>query len=440
MPPPANRFPSAADIILHNFRSCRAPLRPGVVGAFVAAAVLVAGGDVVAQQMPMDSAMRMDMERPLSLGAQGILELSTVSPAHSGLRYTEGYLTEPALMARGRLAGGALRAATTVDLEGLTLRRGELTPGGWGEGYVDRRHPHTYVHELVASGVVERGRLAASLTAGKGFAPFGTDDPMVRPFVKYPSNHHLSQVLERAVGIASLRAGPVVLEGGIFNGDEPKKPSDFADLGRFGDSWAARATLRPLPALELQASRAFLRSPERPDKQGLDQRKWSASVRYGGNVAAAPYALLEWATTRESGAGAASGFRFSSVLAEGALPAGPILLAGRFERSTRPEEERLANPFRSPRPTPDFSIVGATRFTSGTLHARWRALEVGRGTARVAPFLEAMLSRPADTLPTPLFSAESFYGGRNIVSFSAGIRVEAGMGHVRMGRYGVADY
>ena len=28
---------------------------------------------------------------------------------------------------------------------------GELAPGDWGEGFVDRRHPHTYLHELVLS-------------------------------------------------------------------------------------------------------------------------------------------------------------------------------------------------------------------------------------------------------------------------------------------------
>ena len=32
----------------------------------------------------------------------------------------------------------------------VTLEGGELTPGAWGEGFVDRRHPHTYVHELLA--------------------------------------------------------------------------------------------------------------------------------------------------------------------------------------------------------------------------------------------------------------------------------------------------
>ena len=31
--------------------------------------------------------------------------------------------------------------------EGITQPEGELTFGGWGEGYEDKRHPHTLVHE-----------------------------------------------------------------------------------------------------------------------------------------------------------------------------------------------------------------------------------------------------------------------------------------------------
>ena len=52
------------------------------------------------------------------------------------------------------------------------------------------------------------GAARVSLSIGKGFAPFGTDDPMVRPFVRYPVNHHLSQILERGVAIAAGRAMP----------------------------------------------------------------------------------------------------------------------------------------------------------------------------------------------------------------------------------------
>lgn len=86
------------------------------------------------------------------------------------------------------------------------------------------------------------------LAAGKGFVPFGTDDPMSRPVVRFPVNHHLSQVLERAVALAGVRAGPVTVEGSLFNGDEPASPGSWPAWDRFGDSWAARLTLSPLRA------------------------------------------------------------------------------------------------------------------------------------------------------------------------------------------------
>ena len=92
---------------------------------------------------------------------------------------------------------------TGPNLEGWTLDRGELNAGVWGEGYVDRRHPHTFLHELILSATTSLAGFDASLSAGRGFAPFGTDDPMVRPFVKYPANHHLAQILERWVAIGA---------------------------------------------------------------------------------------------------------------------------------------------------------------------------------------------------------------------------------------------
>src|SRR5207253_4465059 len=96
------------------------------------------------------------------------------------------------------------------------------------------------------------GQLA--LAVGKGFAPFGTDDPMSRPPILYPVNHHLGQILERAVGIAALRVGPVTAEIGLFDGDEPERPSQWPKVSRFGDSWSTRLTVEPLAGLQTQVS------------------------------------------------------------------------------------------------------------------------------------------------------------------------------------------
>ena len=58
-------------------------------------------------------------------------------------------------MARGSALRGRLEGVLTLDFEGLTLDRGQLTPGAYGEGYADRRHPHTYLHEATASSRAE---------------------------------------------------------------------------------------------------------------------------------------------------------------------------------------------------------------------------------------------------------------------------------------------
>src|SRR5258705_9277083 len=92
--------------------------------------------------------------------------------------------------------------------------------------------------------------------------PWGTCHTVPRPPIRFPVNHHLSQILERAVGIGGLRAGPVTLEGALFNGDEPVSPGSWPTLSRFGDSWAGRVTVLPRDGLELQGSYAFVKSPE----------------------------------------------------------------------------------------------------------------------------------------------------------------------------------
>jgi len=152
-----------------------------------------------------------------SAGAQAIPLVTPADPTATRAVLTEGYLTQPMFMAHA--GWRRLHGVLTLNFEGLTQTRGELSTGGYGEGYVDRRHPHAYVHELLA-GVEDSVRgTHLSLYAGRGFAPFGSDDPMVRPFEKYPVNHHLAQILERVLVVGAARAGPVIGELGVFNGD-----------------------------------------------------------------------------------------------------------------------------------------------------------------------------------------------------------------------------
>ena len=330
-----------------------------------------------------------------------------------------------------------LRLTGVLDLEGLTMPEGELALGDWGEGFVDRRHPHTYLHELVLTADdllgEHDGSTRLSLSAGKGFAPFGTDDPMVRPFLRYPVNHHLAQILERAVGIAALRSGPVAAEFGLFNGDEPERPGQWPRVGgRFGDSWSARLTGTLRPGLTLQGSRARVHSPEHRPGAGTDQGKWSLSARWSRPLGDHPvYALLEWARTSEAG----GFFVFHSLLAEGAWSTGRHRLQYRFERTERPEEERTAR-FRSRRPHLENSILGMSRWTTHTLGYdliafRRRGLEV-RGLTEVTYAGIAGVGGG-------LFDVAGVYGRTHGWTLALGVRLTAGAPMHRMGRYGAVE-
>jgi hypothetical protein len=370
----------------------------------------------------------------LGVGARVVPLVTRAAPALAGRTLTEGYLTQPVVMLHLSPPGGRLALSGMLNLEGVTLERGELNAGIWGEGYVDRRHPHTYLHELVASARLARG---ASVTLGRGFAPFGTDDPMSRPMVKFPANHHLSQLLERWVAVGAARAGPAVLEGALFNGNEPNGVRDLSGLGRFGDSWAARLTLFPLRGVELQGSRARVAAPELPVGTRSEHRKWSASARFErSRPAAGEYALVEWARTGEHFGPGESVYDFRTLLAEASALRRGVELAARYEWTTRPEEERLSDPFRSPRPHSDVQLLGETRW--GIATARVALAGSGAPAVRARPFLELARATVAKRFATQVFDPVDFYGANRLWSVSLGVRLEAGSMHERMGRYGAA--
>lgn len=355
-------------------------------------------------------------------GAQAIPALATtnVVPGHRTL--SELRIVQPIAMLHADAFGGRLRLVATANFEKYTIPDGELAPGNWGESFEDRRHPHTVVHELM---LVSRGP-RFYVAAGKGFVPFGTDDPMSRPPVRFPVNHHLSQILERAVAMAGVRAGPVTLEGALFNGDEPVAPGSWPNWDRFGDSWAARLTVAPITGLETQASYAFVHSPENRPGAGPDDRKVSAAVRWERDPW---YGHVEWARTST----AHGAFRFHSFLAEAArtLPKhGPYL---RFERTERPEEERVfGNRFRTRRPLFENSILGITRWTILTAGD---AADLSRGPLRCSPFLEASwigIARVGGGVFDPLV----WYGRTHGAALTIGVRLAAGKPMHRMGRYG----
>ena len=364
-------------------------------------------------------------------GASGILLGTIASPGIDNRTLAEGYLTQPMVMAMLGSKGGHFVADLTLNFEGTSLKRGELNAGVHGEGYIDRRHPHTLLHELVGTGLFAAGPAKFSITAGKGFVPFGTDDPMSRPFVKYPVNHHLAQLLERALVAGAIAVGPLVLESSFFNGDEPTEPYDLPNYDRIGDSWSGRLTARA-KGFEVLSSFAKVESPEHASGGGLDHHKWSASARYenGGR-----YALAEWARTRE-GEGSETAFTFRSILAEGSIDIGKLTFAVRGERSERPEHERDLNAFRTPQPHSDLSILGRTRWD--ILTAGIAAPLPSYRKINFSSFIEISTQKPKSLTNPSVFIPADFYGASRLWSFSFGARIGVGMKHKRMGRYGVA--
>jgi hypothetical protein len=354
---------------------------------------------------------------------------------------TEFAVVQPAVMLEWRSPWSrpgtpSLLARATLDGEGLTIADGELAPGDHGEGYYDRRHPHTYVHELVLGGSdilgALDGRLRLSAAGGpKGFVAFGTDDPMSRPPVRYPVNHHLAQILERALVIGSVAYGPISFEATWFNGDEPTYPSDWPNWERAFDSHAFRGTVTPLPGLEAQLSYAKVLSPEHEGGAGPTQEKWDASIRYQGLLADLPsYFLVEWARTEDAG----GFFTYRSLLAEGAVELGRHRPYARLELTERPEEMRTNDPFRSVRPHTDDNLLGITDWTVVTAGYGVSFLTAG-GRFEVRPFLEGSIAHVG--VVEGLVDPEFFYGSDVLPSLSVGVRMDwGGMNQMRMGRYG----
>ena len=433
-----------------------------------------------AQSLPADTAHRTHHAPAAAQAAapparaqvsvQAVAQGARTNAAYGGAARAEGALTQPVLMAHAPLAAGRVRLTATLDFEGLTLGRGQLNPGIYGEGFVDRRHPHTFAHELVASAGARVPGLPgvdASLSAGKGFVAFGTDDPMGRPFSLFPVNHHLAQILERYVATAGVHAaraglGEALVEASVFNGDEPAGPWRWPRARRFGDAWALRATLHPrlgrltdgltdrrtaavVPGpLELSVSAARVPSPENPFGAGLDQHKSSLAARWArgaslgtaglGGRGRGSYALVEWARTDEL-RGSRRAFRYESVLAEGAVRRRGVEFGGRWERTTRPEEERLADPFRTVRPHNEFNVLGLTEWRTTTASL---GVPVRAGAVRALPFVELARAEPRDVLRPSAFEPRTFYGARVLWTAVVGARLGLGAPHARMGRYGVA--
>ena len=358
------------------------------------------------------------------------------------LRRTEWYLTQPALMANLESPSRRIVLRTTLNFEGVTLGSGELTYGGWGEGFIDKRHPHTLLHEAMLSwNLWDVAGGGLSLSAGKGFAPYGTDDPMSRPGLKYPTNHHLSQVLERWTVNAVWRLAAWSLEAGVFGGTEPEGPYDFSNIRGFGNSWSGRLTRRWTSgagsATEWEASVSRARVTESHGGHEETSSLSNAALRRSGP--AGPGTLYGLAEASRSDPEALHGDSegYFSLLAEMGYDANRHQPYLRLEYATRPEYARTG-----PAGSDDFvryhhgaHATGATRWLIATAaYAR----QLTSYPASLRPFLEVQYHRVSferGDVPRGGFpGADSSFW-----VMSLGARLFLGGGPMRMGSYGVLD-
>ena len=355
-----------------------------------------------------------------------------------GIRRTEWYLTQPALMANLESPSQRLVLRATLNLEGVLLGDGELNYGGWGEGFIDKRHPHTLLHELMLSwNLWEIAGQGLSLSAGKGFAPYGTDDPMSRPGVKYPTNHHLSQILERWTVNAIWRLSGWSLEVGVFGGTEPEGPYDLSNIRSFPDSWSGRLTRRwtagAAPATEWEASVSRAHVTESHHGAERTTKLANAALRLSGPVG--PGMLYGLAEASRGDPDVSEGY--FSLLAEARYDANRHQPYVRLEYATRPEYPR-----QEPAGSDGFfrydhhaDAVGATRwFIATAAYAR----QLSAYPVSLRPFLEVQHHRARPergNVPRGRFPGtdSSFW------VLSLGARLFLGGGPMRMGSYGMLD-
>lgn len=215
-------------------------------------------------------------------------------------------------MAGHPLAGGTFEARTMLSLEPLTV--GEegypllLQTGETADGMplVDRQHAHDLWMELAAR--YDRAlsddvafelytALAGEPAVGPvafPHRPSAMSDPMA------PLGHHWLDSTHISFGVvtAGVFTRTAKLEGSWFNGREPDEERFDLDLAPF-DSYAGRLSINPDPAWSVQASYAFLESPEVLEPEVSVQRitgsaiharpwgddhAWTSSAAVGVNV------------------------------------------------------------------------------------------------------------------------------------------------------------
>ena len=245
-------------------------------------------------------------------------------------------------------AKGLLNLTLMLSLDPLTE-----TNGGYpllfqtGESYknqplIDRQHPHDLLSGLSAAYTYAfSDDMDLTLYAGyPGEPALGPVAFMHRisamPNPDAPLSHHWTDATHITFGVATLglRYKQFKLEGSNFTGREPDQYRYDIDKPR-ADSWAGRLSWNPSPALALQVSHGFIKSPEdlHPDE---NVRRTTASVLHSRTWGERRYiaSALVWGMNQRADARTEH-----AVLAETNLTLGRPTFYGRYEFVQKDSEE-----------------------------------------------------------------------------------------------------
>lgn len=242
-------------------------------------------------------------------------------------------------MARRPLGNGTLQLKAMISPDPLMgpsgypllLASGETANGR--DRLINRQHPHDFFMELSGSVSQNVGRKSSIfLYAGlPGEPAFGPPAFMHREAIldspEAPISHHWLDSTHISFGVvtAGLVLDKAKIEVSRFNGREPDQHRWNIETAPL-DSTAVRFSWNPTERLALQASWAQLKSPEQLEP-GVDQKRWSASALYAGQIAP------DWklAATLAWGRKTAAHHNDDAYVAEASLKHGDWTVFGRGE-------------------------------------------------------------------------------------------------------------
>ncbi|AMR27577.1 hypothetical protein A0257_11030 [Hymenobacter psoromatis] len=268
-------------------------------------------------------------------------------------------------MAQRRVgARGLLNFSLMLSLDALTETRGgypllfQTGESYKGQPLIDKQHPHDLFSGL-SVGYTHAFSQDVDLTAYLGYPGEPAIGPTAfmhrlsaMPNPDAPLSHHWTDATHITYGVATLglRYKQFKLEGSNFTGREPDQYRFDFDRPR-ADSWAGRLNWNPTPTLALQASHAYIKSPEdlHPDE---NVHRTTASVLHSRSWGNRHYiaSSLVWGMNKTLGKGPQH-----AVLAETNLTLGRPTFYGRYEFVQKDSEEL------------NFYVAGADNAFQGTV-------------------------------------------------------------------------